>query len=187
MKHYLKGGLQGAIFGGLMTGLFILSQYLGVYTARGDSFALRAMQHASEIFLLPAYPFTGWGMPLSIFIIGAVSIYFLLGALILGKYFRWREINQPNNWILKHFPIVLLLLIIIVAGFRIQNSWVEWGRWQIFLSCEKDYGPAGGGNCGGKEEQTCQEANQKDAVRIQCLKDRGYLDKSYPVGSTSPF
>jgi|GEM_PF-5792300 len=184
MKNYIKGGFCGGIFGGLMAGFFVLSQYLGAYTTQGDSFTLRVTKDVSEIFLFPAAPFLGF-VSISVFLISVTVIYFLLGALALGTYFKWRETNQPNNWILKHFPVVLLLLIVILAGFRIQSSWSDWGRWQIYLSCEKDYGPAGGGNYGGKGEQTRQEADQKDAMRIQCLKDRGYLDKSFPGGPTN--
>lgn len=134
--------------------------------------------------MIPAIPFTTLGM--SIFVVAVIVIYSLLGILILGNYYKWRETNQPTNWILKRFPLVLSLIIIIAVGFIVYNSWIEWGRWQIDLSCEKDYGPPGGGNCGGKGEQTCQEAEQKSAMFSQCLKDGGNLDKAYPVGPANP-
>ena len=114
MKSYVYGGVYGAIFGGLMAGLFILSQYLGAYMAQGDSFGLRVMKDVSEIFLIPAFPLMGWGVPLSIFIVGTLIIYFLIGVLVLGKYFRWREINQSSNFISKHFSGAVLLFIMVI-------------------------------------------------------------------------
>jgi hypothetical protein len=94
MNSYLKGGLQGAIFGGLIVGIFLFSDYLAVYAQQESPSVLWTIKDISELFLWPAYPFAGWGMPFSIFITAAIVIYFLLGMLILGNYYKWRKAHQ---------------------------------------------------------------------------------------------
>ncbi len=137
MKNYIKGGIQGALFCVVILLLFYSKSVIG------DGYVSAVMSGIAGVFMaivglgvflisiIFGMSWTSTGLLADIIFMGSfVFMYFLLGFLVLGNYYQWREKRQPEKWISKNFPTLLILIIIVIAFFSGINSWIRYGQIQ---------------------------------------------------------
>lgn len=172
MSSRIRGGIHGAVLGGIMAATFLLSEHLGAYSPRGDSFVVRAMKDISELFLIPAAPLVTFASPLLMFL-GSVSIYFVLGTLVLGSLYVTVEpkptIIASRVWSVRSVLLTVGVAVLAVSFLRGYTSWRAWKIYQMTADCEREVVARNVSAC-----ETAHTTSQCEREYLACISNHGY-------------